>query len=198
MKPHYGFVIIALMCLASAAPSRAAVFDSLKITDANGNVVVNFSATDESTQFFSALQVGSFPPNTFKAGTLFFTEPKGETDSILTTLDNPPVDVTSKNASDALSINGSLLTGKFNVFFISDGASAAQAMMFPIFATQSTTDEVAGNMDVSATFGFPAGSIIVTSDVPEPPTWALMLIGVSGVALALYRRKHESVTAGTV
>jgi len=187
MKLCYALAVAGLMCLASAAPSKAAVLDSLKITDAQGNVVVNFSAEAETSQFFSALQVGVFPAN-FKPGTLFFTEPKGESDSILTTLDDPPVDVSGKNASDALSLNGSVLTGKFNVFFISDGASADQAKMFPIFATQNTVTEVAGNMDVSATFGFAAGSIIVTSDViPQPTTWALMVIGLGVIALARCR-----------
>src|SRR5436853_617943 len=100
-----------LLGISNISPSSAAVLDSLKITDGTGAVVVNFSATDETSQFFSALQVGVIPNiNNFKAGTLFFTEPAGETDSILTTLDTPPVDVTSKKASDALSINGSLLT----------------------------------------------------------------------------------------
>src|SRR3989442_1585345 len=123
MKPFFVLAAAGLICLANAAPLRAAVFDSLKITDAQGNVVVNFSATAETSQFFSALQVGVFPAN-FKPGTLFFTEPKGETDSILTALDDPSVDVSGKNASDALSLSGALGTGKFNVFFISDGASA--------------------------------------------------------------------------
>jgi hypothetical protein len=157
--------------------------DRLTIKDSTGAVVINQNVNE----FFLQLQVGSFP-NTFKAGTVFFTETQGG--GTLTTLDDPPVDVTARKASDALSINGSNLTGLFNVFFASDGIAAADAKMVPIFANINTTDEVNGKMDVSAFFGFAAGSIVLTSPgaVPEPSSWILLGLGIVGV-LCYHRRR---------
>jgi hypothetical protein len=191
-------IVVGLVSLISTVPARADVFDALKITDGTGKVVVDFSKTDDAaaSQFFSATQVGAIPNiNNFKPGTLFLTEPAGaepagEQNSILTTLGDPPVDVRANKYSDALSINGSLLTGKFNVFFISDGASAEQAKSFPVFDNQTKIVEKTGPQDVSAAFGFPAGSIMVTSDVPpipEPSTWLLFAFGLV-VLVALGRR----------
>jgi hypothetical protein len=180
---------VALASVGIATQSRAQESDTLKVKDATGALVVNFSSAENGVEFFSGLQIGVSPAN-FVAGTVFFTGSGEPNDSILTTLDTPPVDVSSKKYSDALSINGSLQTGRFNVFFISDGASAANAAAFPIFATQNSTAEVAGNMDVSAFFGFAAGSIIVTSDadVPEPCTILLAAAGITGL-LQFSRRR---------
>jgi hypothetical protein len=178
---------------ATQAKAAATESDTLKVKDGTNALVVNFSTLEGGAEFFSGLQVGVTPAN-FKPGTLFFTGADEPNDSILTSLDNPAVDVSSKKYSDALSMSASQLTGKFNVFFISDGATAANAATFPIFATQSTTPEVAGNMDVSAFFGFAAGSVIVTSDAdpaPEPGTLLLSVVGVLGlIGYGSHRPKH--------
>jgi len=166
--------------------------DSLKIT-VNGAVVVNFNAPGETGEFFSALQVAPFPDG-FIAGTLYLIEPQAEwgTGSEITSLGG--VDLTGKHVSDALSFNGSQQTGKFNVFFISDGATAAQLKDFPIFATTNSIDETGKPQDVSAFFGFPKGAIIVLSDVgggvPEPAAWALMILGFGAAGAALRRDRR--------
>ena len=169
--------------------AHAAVKDSLKIT-VGGTSVVDFSAATEDVQFFSALQVGAFPDG-FKPGTLYLTEPAAEgAGSELTSLGG--TDISRLHVSDALSINGALGTGKFNVFFISDGASADHRNDFPIFATVTMMPEGGGPMDVSSVFGFPKGSIIVQSDIPEPATWAMMLVGFGGLGAVLRRRRSNT------
>jgi hypothetical protein len=181
---HFSRIAFLVICgLVWATQATAATeSDTLKVKDDTGALVVNFSTNEGGAEFFSGNQIGVTPAN-FKAGTLFFTGSGEPNDSILTTLDNPAVDVSSKKYSDAISLNASALTGKFNVFFISDQATAANAANFPIFANQNTTPEVAGNMDVSAFFGFAAGSIVVTSDAdaPEPGTLLLSIVGLVGV-----------------
>jgi hypothetical protein len=37
----------------------------------------------------------------------------------------------------------------------------------------------------------------VTTAVPEPSTWAMLLIGFAGIGFATYRRRHSLVLEGT-
>jgi hypothetical protein len=181
--------VAGLVAATVAAGAHAATTDSIKVK-VGRTVVVNFSTGDETKQAFTKLQVAAFPDG-FKPGTLYLIEPKTEKDSILTSLEGK--DVSDLRISDAISLNGSATTGKFNVFFISDGATKAQRDAFPIFATVNKIDEKGGPLDVSSYFGFPKGSIIVSSDVPEPGTWALMIAGMAGLGAVLrLRRSREA------
>ena len=50
--------------------------------------------------------------------------------------------------------------------------------------------------DPSASFGHPAGSTIIasTAAVPEPATWAMMILGLGTVGLAMRRRQPVAVS----
>jgi len=76
---------------------------------------------------------------------------------------------------------------------VSDGAAKSDLDNFPIFATTMNVDETGKPQDVSAFFGLAKGSIVITSDVPELATWAMMLLGFGLVALRL--RWRGPVTA---
>jgi hypothetical protein len=184
------FIATVALVGAGFAPGGAHAADSLKIT-VGGAAVVDFNAATEATQSFSALQVAAFPEG-FKPGTLYLIEPAAEgAGSELTSLGG--MNISNLHVSDALSLNGALGTGKFNVFFISDGAGATDRNAFPIFGTVTMMTEGTGPMDVSSVFGFPTGSIIVQSDaIPEPAAWAMMLIGFGGLGVVLRRRRAHA------
>jgi hypothetical protein len=49
--------------------------------------------------------------------------------------------------------------------------------------------------DFSSYFGLgPGNTIAIFSDVPEPATWALMLVGFGGLGLAMRARRHAAMT----
>jgi len=196
-----GLGIVAMVILGSAHPSGAqgtppvppGTWDALKITDANGNLVVNWSDNTDTVEYFSKLQAGVMP-QTFTAATVYLTEPADEIPlgSYLVTLGGQ--NVADKYYSDALSINGSFTNGLFNVFYISDQATNDQCANFPIFANQYVIPETGQWQDVSAYFGFPANSILIMSDVstneiPEPATFLLFGGGLVGLLTFMKRSK---------
>ncbi len=189
MSKLSGLIVSAVACVigcgtVSTGVQAAAPPDALKII-IGGTTYLDFTAANEQQQAISKLQ---FAPllDGFKAGTIFLIEPKGETGSTIQTFEGN--DVSRKNYSDALSLNGSQLAGKINVFFVSDGAAKTDLDNFPIFATTMNVDETGKPQDVSAFFGLVKGSIVITSDVPELATWAMMLLGFGLVALRLRSR----------
>ena len=75
---------------------------------------------------------------------------------------------------------------------MSDDAAKSDLDNFPIFATTMNVDENGKPQDVSAFFGLANGSIVVTSDVPELATWAMMLLGFGLVGVQLRRRNDAA------
>jgi choice-of-anchor C domain-containing protein len=74
---------------------------------------------------------------------------------------------------------GNMLYAFEQVWFV---AGAANTLSFTsLDASYSTTGPVVGGVSVTA--------------VPEPSTWAMMLLGFGGLGFAGYRRKHEHGTA---
>lgn len=51
------------------------------------------------------------------------------------------------------------------------------------------------SFEVSSSVDFAIGDHFVSSGVPEPSTWAMMLVGFAGLSFAAYRRKVASLAA---
>ena len=48
--------------------------------------------------------------------------------------------------------------------------------------------------DIAGAYGPVIGDVTVSSAVPEPSTWAMMVIGFLGVGFIAYRRKHTGLS----
>jgi hypothetical protein len=95
-----------------------------------------------------------------------------------------PADLTSASATV---IGGTLTQFSFTTdsFVLDANPDTAQ-----ITATLSPSDVGITN-DLSGTPGFYNGTLTIASAVPEPSTWALMILGFFGVGFMAYRRKQN-------
>ena len=145
----------------------------------SGPTQVSWEQFDETHEFNTSLQ--AFPvPNGFQDGTVFLTEAGG-------------------GFSDAFTLVNDPASNQVNAYFISDGASADEMSRF-ITATRTITIPETGNwQDVSDFFGQQPGFAQIISDidaVPEPATWALMILGFGAIGATL--RRHRSMGAFAV
>ena len=157
--------------LAAAGGAHAKVFvDYLKV-HVPGGPDVTFISSDDITSPESFVGTIGMPKDGFIPGTVILTEPG------------------SGAYSDALSLLPNS-AGGVDIFFFSDPATAPAGEIGTILATIAETGKV---QNVSDFFGFDHGATVrVGSDIdlpiPEPATWALMLIGVAGLGSTLRRR----------
>jgi hypothetical protein len=68
----------------------------------------------------------------------------------------------------------------------------------PISSFMSLAGETIAGMTLipgSYTFDIPKDTITLEIGVPEPATWAMMLLGFAGLGLAGYRRARTTISA---
>ena len=163
----------------SGAATAATFFDYVNVL-VPGNQLVTFETFGESTETFvatTALPSGLVP------GTIILTEP------------------TTGVVSDVLSILPST-SGGVDIFFFS-GVEGGPPLLSTIPAadlgtTLATLAETGQIQDVSQYFGGSTTiSVQVGSDIeaviPEPATWAMMLIGVGGIGGVMRRRSRIDI-----
>ncbi len=73
------------------------------------------------------------------------------------------------------------------IWFASDSENFLPTLPGPVTAAIAETGRW---QDLSTYFGYQAGTFFVASDVPEPASAAVMLVGLFGLGLAL--RRHKS------
>lgn len=157
---------------AMSPPSSAGLVDGVFLQ--SGGQTVLFASTDETHEAFTSLQ--AFPtPVGFVGGTVY-----------LGGLGFP-------GGSDAFTLVST--NGHVDAYFISDGASALELSSFVKSPRSMGIVETGNWQDVSAFFGQGAGFAQILSDVPEPATWAMMLVGFGaiGVTLRGSRRRAASL-----
>jgi hypothetical protein len=155
----------------------AKLCDAVRITD--GSTTLTFTARDESHEFFKSLEVLPTPSG-WKDEEIILTEGPGG-----------PV-------SDRLLMLTDPATNHLNVYFISDDASAAKQAKFDAaeakFAGVPVTLVETGKFQpVGTAFGQSKGFARILSDVdvPEPASWALMLVGFGGLDAMLRMRRQS-------
>ena len=187
---------LALACGGAAGSAAAAtVFDApllgvttlaaSDIDDAvlvqSGGTTVSFLQSNEEHEFFDSLQSVETPVG-FTDATVFLTgATQDENEPLLFGL-----------YSDGFTIND--VNGHLNIYFISAGATQDEMNMFVTDANQHIIPETGQFQDVSSFFNQPAGFAQILSDIaiPEPSTWAMMLLGFGGMGAVLRRRRRQA------
>ncbi len=169
-------LVLAFGGLAGTATAAAILDDAAQVQ--SGGTTVVFNQATEAHEFFSSLQ-SIVTPAGFTDATVFLTEPAAETGE-------PPL---FGLYSDGFTIND--VNGHLNIYFISAGASADEQNMFVTDATQFVIPETGSFQDVSSHFSQSSGFAQILSDVavPEPATWALMLLGFGGLGATLRMKR---------
>jgi hypothetical protein len=172
--------IVAGLALAAVVGSAAAAsplpVDGVKIV--SGGTHIDFQQFDETHEYFEALQAFVAPAG-FVGGTVFMMEPAGE----------PQNSSLGTGVSDMFTLVADPTTNHVSAYFISDGATANELAKFVGLSRTMSITETGQWQDVSAFFGQPGGFAQVISDVPEPTTWGLMLVGLGAIGVGLRRRR---------
>ena len=88
----------------------------------------------------------------------------------------------------SLSAWGDLLGGSVLGIGVGNGGCPGNCSTFSAFA-----DNLSLTTDTS-TYGYDFGTAAVTGAVPEPATWAMLLVGFGGIGFAMRRRKSKVTT----
>jgi len=94
---------------------------------------------------------------------------------------------------DFLEVTFSNGTETFNVPLVSDGYEAGGLANIPLFAGVLNTLTVTYLSRGEGAFGGSLAFAPAVSAVPEPATWAMMIIGFGAVGVAMRRRRRDHV-----
>ena len=93
------------------------------------------------------------------------------------------------DASSTYSVVGTL--GGSTVFSVA-GSESTNATFFTEALPSLLVDSVTFAFDVGGT-SINVDNIVVTAAIPEPSTWAMMILGLAAVGVMAYRRKSKPV-----
>lgn len=176
--------------VATASPVPAAAIDvSFTTSGSSGSWTYDFSVTNNiggtNSIYFFGVQVGQTNVTGSPAGWAF--------NSIDTPWTNSPYggsstiyDNTWCCAFNSRILNGQTLTG-FDVT-VNSGIALSSIRWFA-FATNGTDTNSDGHFHDNFNPGFEGVSV---SAVPEPSTWAMMILGFAGVGFVAFRRRSHS------
>jgi hypothetical protein len=198
MRPGMGGIVAGAL-LASLGAAQAAVIPGPTLTFAGvgwTTTGIGFTALDNSHLTSFVYQ------NQGQADTIVLTDGAGNIlDSIGT-----PAGVTSDtvNVNWALSAGGNyflLQTVGSNELFASYGSPLPSNSDIAIMLSGTFAYSIAGAVSNSQGWGaneyWAAFNNVTTSTVPEPSTWALVLLGFAGLGLAAVRRSNGNEVAAS-
>jgi PEP-CTERM motif len=77
-----------------------------------------------------------------------------------------------------------------------DGSAANGATMVVSSGLQNgLLEEPIAEVTIGPSFSFPGVNFSLTTAVPEPSTWAMMILGFAGVGFMAYRRRNSAMLA---
>ncbi len=169
--------------LAAAMPAKAAVFD---ITFDSTNIDINAQVT-------ATLDAGNYDV-TGITGTVLSNAVLSSITSLVTASNNPPTPPQTGISVDGLfQFNDVIFTSpgyhfdSNGLLFTSNGFEYNLFTRDNVNMVLNTTDPNSGGTfqtDIAATTA-------AISAVPEPSTWAMMILGFAGIGLMAYRRKRN-------
>jgi hypothetical protein len=143
--------------------------------------------------------------------TYFFNTSNGTNDAFVYNLSSPltaPTSLTANFTADATSPVHQSAFGDFTNGITYSGPKTVQLLTFTVadagllsastFAsTTSGTDaffaaDITSLLPSGAVNTGPVGGLTISTAVPEPSTWAMMILGFFGVGFMAYRRKNRS------
>jgi hypothetical protein len=147
-----------------------------ELTAASFSALQGLNAADSITLDFNAMDVS--PNATPGANNIFF--------SIV-------------NSSNSTVFNETLLTTDTSVTIPRGTLSAGQSYSFDLLFDDRITDSTEGFLKTQFYDTHTGGSFSTAAGaVPEPSTWAMMLIGFGGLGLVVARRGRKQVVTATV
>ena len=201
----FALALIASTAYANVANAAVEIsFDAGLATPAPGYTVVDtFDTADGLTGSLYQIKVppadgnGAPPANSFPAGTPYLSVLGGG--SATYTFANPvsgfQFDWGSIDAYNTLTIHGSgntIIIPGSNFINPANGNQTAPGTNGRFTVTGTAGELFTGVTFASSGNSFEVDNLAVQSAVPEPATWALMLLGFGGVGFALRRAKARS------
>ena len=176
MKNRIGAFLAAcsLFGFAGAAPASAAIYDFTYNGALSGTLILTTSNTLDAVGGFDITGVsGTFGGNAITS--LFVNPNQPNSSSGAFTWDNV-LFPTATRAFDRFGVAFTTAAGTFNVFDgIADGGTTDPTTPFGLIVASTGAE----------TFG--TGTLIAA--VPEPSTWAMMILGFLGVGFMAYRKR---------
>jgi hypothetical protein len=197
-------LVIALMCTTTA---HAAVidFNSLAFNGDGNTPEQTFSSVAIDGYLFTALQpaipfvvrANADPNNADPGGaTLGLRTSGGATGFSLTRLDGSAF---SFSSADATHLNNALTNpgngGTFNIFADDIPVLQSSYDINPGFQSYSLNATDVHTIRITSNNFFQLDNLVVSSAVPEPTTWAMLLIGFVGVGFMTFGRRKVAALA---
>jgi hypothetical protein len=166
----------ALFGAATAVPATAAIYDFDYTGTMSGNLILTTSNTLDAVGGFDITAIsGTFGGDPITSLVSNPNQPNSSTSSTFT-WDNV-LFPSGVRAFDRFGVAFTTADGTFNVFdAIADGSGGTVATPYGLI--------------VGATGVETFGTGTLTAAVPEPSTWAMMILGFLGVGFLAYRRKN--------
>jgi hypothetical protein len=180
LKPGFFGAIAALGTglFLSASPAAATILpgDTLSITFLFPDANTVFSGPVETQFMVSGASLPIFPG--FQTGTATFTA-----DSVLLS-QSAPHNVYPIVAFDGIKIADITNPAAFAGWTVQPGAT------FPSFTEFQSDGAIFVNLEGNRNI---EGDITIGGAVPEPSTWAMMVLGFAGLGLMIYRRRRRAL-----
>jgi PEP-CTERM motif len=196
-----GAFVVALMCT-TAAHADVIDFNSLAFNGDGSTPEQTYSSVEIDGYLFTALQPATFAvratadPNNADPGgaTLGIRTIGGAQGFSVTRLDGSAFSFTSVEAThlnNALTDPGN--GGTFDVFADNIPILQSSYDINPGFQTYSLNATGVHTIRITSDNFFQVDDLVVSSAVPEPSTWAMMILGFYGVGFMAYRRKQNGL-----
>jgi hypothetical protein len=110
-----------------------------------------------------------------------------QVDATTHTLIGGTVTLQGKGTEAGVYTFGPQATGPFD----SSSATNGDTMVLSSGLQNGLPEELITEVTIGSSFAFPFTDLSVTTAVPEPSTWAMMILGFFGVGFMAYRRKQN-------